>query len=164
MSFLIKLFSTKAECHKDYLESAEYFTNPEKSLNDDIKKVEQAKDYISWIQSFSKKIVGITFLLYVVLNIAIFVANMFKINLGLDADMNMMYSEISETFRVVIGGYLIKAAVENSFKIGGNYLVGISDAKLVALREKYQFFGNVEEEGNQEAIEDPEYIGEEDNI
>lgn len=126
--------------------------DPDSTLEDDIKQVEESKNYISWIQSFSKKIVTITFLLYLLLNLVILIVSLFQVHIGGAPSFDTIYSEINETFRVVIGGYLIKAGIENAFKIGGSYMVGVSDAKLSALKEKYHFESS--ENNNEEEFGD----------
>ena len=113
--------------------------NNESSLEEDIKRVEESKKFLSWIQTFSKKIVSVTFLLYLLLNLIVVLTTLFQVKSGMITSFDTIYSEINETFRVVIGGYLIKAGIENACKIGGNYMVGISDAKLNMLKDKYKF-------------------------
>jgi hypothetical protein len=118
--------------------------DPEATIEDDIKQVEDSKKFISWIQTFSKKIVTATFILYLLHNIVVLGVALFQLYNGMMVSFDSIYTEINETFRVVIGGYLVKAGIENAFKIGGRYLIGVSDAKLSALKEKY----NVESSSN----------------
>lgn len=118
--------------------------DPEATIEDDIKQVEDSKKFISWIQTFSKKIVTATFILYLLHNIVVLGVALFQLYNGMMVSFDSIYTEINETFRVVIGGYLVKAGIENAFKIGGSYLIGVSDAKLSALKEKY----NVESSSN----------------
>ena len=44
--------------------------------------------------------------------------------------IDTLITEINTTFRDVIGGYIIKAAVENAIKIGGGYLISLYETKL----------------------------------
>ena len=88
--------------------------------------------FILWAQNFSKKIVTIFSILYVIIIIVMVTMLTFELRIGFTDGVSTMISEINETFRIVIGGYLIKAAVENGFKITGTYLAGINKAKLVA--------------------------------
>lgn len=114
----------------------EYFGNDSKTLAKDINRVEEQKDYVIWIQSFSKKVVSILLLCYLIatiFQIVIIVLSGSTGYIGLDT----FISEINQTFRVVIGGYLIKSGVENAFKITGNYFVGINTTRLNALKSKY---------------------------
>lgn len=57
---------------------------------------------------------------------------LYQLKQGFTDGFSTMISEINETFRVVIGGYLIKAAVENGFKITGSYFANINRMKLEA--------------------------------
>lgn len=42
---------------------------------------------------------------------------------------NTFVTEVHTTFRDVIGGYIIKAAMENVLKIGGSYIERIFEVK-----------------------------------
>jgi len=89
------------------------------------------------MQEFSKKVVSVIFLIYVA--VTVFTAFMIYLTMQVtnDASMvSMLLSETNSTFRDIVGGYIIKAAIENAFKIGGNYYVGAADAKLKALKER----------------------------
>ena len=57
---------------------------------------------VSWLWEFSKKVVWTVTLLYIV-------SFVFAIT--------TLITESNETFRVVVGGYLIKAGIENACKI-----------------------------------------------
>ena len=78
--------------------------------------------------------------------------------------IDTLITEFNCTFREVVGGYIIKSAIENAVKIGGNYYVGISNAKLKMLqsklKEKYPDITDEEES----VTEDDEYIVEEDQM
>ena len=143
----------------DYTIASKYYKDPEKSIKSDIDRIEEAKDYISWIQSFSKKIVTITFVLYVIVTIVIMILVAMQTTMG-GGDINTIYTEINETFRIVIGGYLIKAGVENTFKIGGNYLVGVSDAKLRVLKEQLGIENDEQDTSSEEEYEEDEDVEE----
>ena len=45
-------------------------------------------------------------------------------------------TEINETFRLIVGGYLIKAGFENVTKIGGNYYDNVNKIKIQKMREE----------------------------
>ena len=120
---------------KDYVKEAEYFS--EKDIQTDIKSVEKTKKTVIWMQEFSKRVVTVIFLIYVA--VTIFTSFMIYLSMKVTGDASMvslLLTETNSTFRDVVGGYIIKAAVENAFKIGGNYYVGAADAKLKALKER----------------------------
>ena len=93
---------------------------------EDIKTVEEntlkkSINFMSWVQEFSKKIVAVTFLIFVAVNIFVMVLMFmeFYANGMEPSGLDTLLSEVHTTFRDVIGGYIIKAATENVLKIGG---------------------------------------------
>ena len=93
---------------------------------EDIKTVEEntlkkSIGFMSWVQEFSKKIVAVTFLLFLVANIFVMVLMFLEYySSGMEpSGLDTLLSEVHTTFRDVIGGYIIKAATENVLKIGG---------------------------------------------
>ena len=86
--------------------------------------------FMTWVQTFSKKIVTVFSFLYVIIVIVMVSMLVYELRVGYTDGLSTMITEINETFRVVIGGYLIKAAVENGFKITGSYLIGVNKLKL----------------------------------
>ena len=93
---------------------------------EDIKTVEEntlkkSIGFMSWVQEFSKKIVAVTFLLFLAANIFVMVLMFLEYySSGMEpSGLDTLLSEIHTTFRDVIGGYIIKAATENVLKIGG---------------------------------------------
>lgn len=124
------IFNIKSSSYIDYSDMSEYFTDTEKALKEDIDRLEKYKKYTTWVQEFSKKIVVIAFGIYIISTLfsiyMIYVSFMQENIIGLDT----LITETNQTFREVIGGYIIKAAVENSVKIAGNYFIGICDARL----------------------------------
>jgi hypothetical protein len=120
---------------KDYVKESEYF-DP-KDIQTDIKSVEKTKKTVIWMQEFSKRVVSTIFLVYV--GVTLYTSIMIYLAMQATGDASMvslLLTETNSTFRDVVGGYIIKAAVENAFKIGGNYYVGVADAKLKALKER----------------------------
>lgn len=102
--------------------------------DEDMNKVnEKNGKFLSWIQTFTKGIVSVFSILYVIIIIVMvyMLWSQMKLNGYADA-LPTMISEINETFRIVIGGYLVKAALENSFKITGSFLQNINKKKLEA--------------------------------
>lgn len=122
--------------YKDYKKSSEYFTDKEKFLSRDVEKTEKQKEFIVWVQEFSKKIVVIAFIIYIINNAASLIAIYISIMQGSIYGLDTFISESNQTFREVVGGYIIKSAVENAFKIAGNYFIGICDARLKALKSE----------------------------
>ncbi len=113
--------------------------------------------FLSWIQEFSKKIVSITFVVFLLINA--FVMVMIVIHC-IDTDGDIIYldqllSEAHVTFRDVIGGYIIKAATENVIKISGSVVEKFLENK-VKIKEMDQSF-----EGNDLPLDDSDYIPEE---
>ncbi|MEE1054430.1 MAG: hypothetical protein U0L36_01160 [Acutalibacteraceae bacterium] len=80
---------------------------------------------ILWLWEFSKKVVSTAFLLYILAVVyALFMANK-AIMLTMDTTaLSTFITEMNETFRVVVGGYMLKAAGENVVKIATTYLKG----------------------------------------
>lgn len=121
----------KQDIVKNYAEESEFFTDDNDALKNATEEVEKNKKYISWVQEFSKKIVIIVFILYIAMSI---------ITMGIaiynSSGVDTIITEINTTFREVVGGYIIKAAIENAVKIGGNYYVGVADAKLKAMKKR----------------------------
>lgn len=126
----------KKSFYKDYMSSSDYFENPEESLKNEIEAVENTKKYFTWVQEFSKKIIIVIFGIYIVTAIFMLAMVYLSYKIGSIAGIDTLITETNETFRQIVGGYLIKSAVENAVKIGGNYFVGVSDAKLRALKER----------------------------
>lgn len=71
-----------------------------------------------WIWEFSKKVVLITAALYFVSFVYAMVMGYKSMMLIADATaLSTLIAEANETFRVVVGGYMVKAGVENAAKI-----------------------------------------------
>lgn len=90
-----------------------------------------SNSFFIWIQEFSKKIVSITFFIYVIINI--FVLAMLCLqyyNSGELGYIDTIIAETNQTFRDVIGGYIIKAATENAIKIAGSVITKYMDYRL----------------------------------
>ena len=135
---------------KDYVKESEYFDS--KDIQTDIKSVEKTKKTVIWMQEFSKRVVSVIFLIYVA--VTIFTSVMIYLTMKVTGDASMvslLLTETNSTFRDVVGGYIIKAAVENAFKIGGNYYVGAADAKLKALKERLHVSQELEPEMQEES-------------
>lgn len=83
-------------------------------------------NFLNWVQETSKKIVTVTFVIFVLVNI--FAVAMILVTDGVN--LEILISETHMTFREVIGGYFIKAALENSLKIGGSIVSKYIDNKF----------------------------------
>lgn len=107
-----------------------------KSYNDDLKDIEKTKKNFLWVQEFSKKIIVAIFLVYLIYNIISICILLYNTYRGDTAGFETLTTEVNETFRLIVGGYLIKAGLENVTKIGGSYYDNISKIKLAKIREE----------------------------
>lgn len=85
------------------------------------RKRRRRKDTITWIWEFSKRVVCVTALLYIFH--AAYAAVMCFVSISTAGDagaLSTLITETNETFRVVVGGYMVKAGVENAVKIAMN--------------------------------------------
>ena len=88
--------------------------NDDKLLEDN---VERSNGFFTWVQTFTKKIVTITFFLFVIFQLFELLMILLQYTRGDLMYLDTFITETNETFRVVIGGYIIKAACENTVKI-----------------------------------------------
>lgn len=79
--------------------------------------IEKSNKFFNWIQTFTKKIVTITFVLFVVFQLFNLLLIFMEYQRGSLLFLDTFITESNETFRVVIGGYIVKAACENTIKI-----------------------------------------------
>lgn len=71
-----------------------------------------------WLWEFSKRVVVVMAALYFLSFIYAMVTCCYAIQLAADTTaLGTLITETNETFRVVVGGYMIKAGVENATKI-----------------------------------------------
>lgn len=81
------------------------------------RKRKREKQPVKWLWEFSKRVVVITAVLYFIsCAYALIICAIWKDT----ATIGTLISEANETFRVVVGGYMIKAGVENALKIAGH--------------------------------------------
>lgn len=86
--------------------------------------------FMSWIQEFTKKIVSITFIIFILSNVFYLVMLLAQFSTSASITyIDTFITEMHQTFRDVIGGYIVKAAAENVIKIGGGYLIRYMEAK-----------------------------------
>jgi hypothetical protein len=144
----------KKKKYVDYTEASEYFTDDDKTLRDEIESVEKSKRFVIWSQEFSKRVVTVAFFLYIATTIFSLVIVYISFKEEMISGIDTLITETNQTFREIVGGYIIKSAVENAVKIGGNYYVGVSDAKLRALKERLQQKGIISDIENTPNNED----------
>jgi len=107
-----------------------------KSYDEDLKDLEKTKKNFLWVQEFSKKIIVAIFLIYLLYNIISICILAYSTYRGDVTGFDTLTTEINETFRLIVGGYLIKAGLENITKIGGSYYDNVNKIKLAKLREE----------------------------
>ena len=133
---------------KNYSEILDLFEPDVKSISEEMNTIEKNKKYVTWLQEFSKKIVVVTFLLYFITSIFSIILVYLSFQSGIISGIDTLIVETNNTFRDIIGGYIIKSAIENAVKIGGNYYVGLANRKLKVLqtkiKEKYPDIEEVE--------------------
>ena len=136
----------------DYAKQSEYFVDQNELLKKEIQDTEKQKRFMVWVQEFSKKIIVVTFILYIANTLFSAYLIYLSYTQGVITGLDTLISETNSTFREVVGGYIIKSAIENAIKIGGNYYIGICDARLRALKkdlkEKKIIGSNVDNEFN----------------
>lgn len=116
--------------------------------------------FFNWIQEFSKKIITITFYIFVIINIYVLIIIWLAYNNSGDTlYLDTLISETHLTFREVIGGYFIKAATENALKIAGSIIESFLKYKM---KKEYGIIVTDEEDISvDESIDDPDFIEEE---
>lgn len=98
---------------------------------DDNQALDKTKKNFLWVQEFSKKVIVVLLLIYIIYFFGSMVA-LFKMILeGNVIGFETITTEINETFRFIVGGYLIKAGLENITKIGGDYYGSVAKIKII---------------------------------
>ena len=85
--------------------------------------IQSSVSMFNWAMEFTKKIVTITFVIFVITNVfvlCIIFAEYYS--MGVVEYLDTLITETHTTFRDVIGGYIIKASMENVSKIGFSVL------------------------------------------
>lgn len=141
------------------------FFKKKKRKRKNISEPEVAKNVVSffnWVQEFSKKIITITFYIFVTINIYVLVLIwMAYKNSGDILFLDTLITESHLTFREVIGGYFIKAMTENAIKITGSIINAYLKHKM-----KTDYNVTVTDEDTievDESEDDPDFV-EEDSI
>lgn len=150
------------------------FFKKKKRKHKNISEPEVAKNVVSffnWIQEFSKKIITITFYIFVAINIYVLVLIwMAYKNSGDILFLDTLITESHLTFREVIGGYFIKAMTENAIKITGSiinaylkhkmktdYNITVTDEDTIEVDESEDDPDFVEESVEETSITDEDY-------
>lgn len=123
-----------------------------KTLDKNTKEtIEKSTGFLSWIQEFSKKIVAVTFIIFVLVNVFVMVMIVvqYVMSGGEVTYLDTLITEVHNTFRDVIGGYIIKAATENVLKIGGSIVDKFLENQI--LSKQMDLDNNCEED---EEVED----------
>lgn len=95
------------------------------------KAVDNSFKFFNWTISFTKNVVQVAFIIFVIANL--FIMGMITANFirfGELTSMDTYINEIFNMFIAVIGGYIIKAAIENSIKISFSVISDYLDKKL----------------------------------
>ena len=149
----------KKTAYKDYTKASEYFTDENELLQQEIKDTEKQKRFVVWVQEFSKKIVVVTFIFYILISLISLIMVFMTMQQGYISGIDTLIAETNATFRDIVGGYIIKAAVENAVKIGGNYYIGICDARLRSMKNNMIKKGKMVKsaDGNNDSNEEESY-------
>ena len=110
------------------------FLNKEWKYTDDHEKdrsVDKNFKFFNWTISFTKNVVQVAFIIFVIANI--FIMGMITWNFVQSGELYSIDTYINEVFNMfvtVIGGYIIKSATENSIKISFSVISDYLDKKL----------------------------------
>ena len=122
-----------------------------KNNNEDI--VESSTSFFKWTQEFTKKIVTIAFIIFVLVNAFVLsILLLSYLTTGELQYLDILISESNQTFRDVIGGYIIKAATENIVKISGSIIDRLLDIKYKSDKDNKEI-----EVNNSELFNESEY-------
>jgi hypothetical protein len=108
----------------------------EKTYDDDLKDLEKQKKNFLWVQEFSKKIIVAIFIVYILFCLVSIALLIYQAYHGTISGFETVTTELNQTFRLIVGGYLIKAGSENIVKIGGNYYDNVNKIKIQKMREE----------------------------
>ena len=93
--------------------------------------IEKSFKFFNWTISFTKNVVQVAFIIFVIANL--FIMGMIVwhyVRMGELYPMDTYIDRIFEMFIAVIGGYIIKSAVENSIRISFSVISDYLDKKL----------------------------------
>ena len=112
-------------------------------IKEDLQQLDKTKKFLSFVQEFSKKIVVIAFIIYVITSIFSLYMVYVSYKEGCMISIDTLITETNTTFRDVIGGYIIKAALENVIKIGGDHFGKITTLKMSSLQKSMEDAGEL---------------------
>lgn len=93
-------------------------------------QIEKQIKFLNWMQEFSKKIIVLVSVLYLIAVGYILYMVYRSYDLGMISGLDTFISEMNSTFREIVGGYLIKSAIENAIKIGGSCLSSVMNIRM----------------------------------
>ena len=99
--------------------------------NEKNKSVDKGFKFFNWTLSFTKTVVQIAFIIFILANL--FIMGMIiwhNIRTGELYSMDTYIDRVYEMFIAVIGGYIIKSAVENSIRISFSVINDYLEKKL----------------------------------
>lgn len=113
-----------------------------KKIDDKIKKTKLLKQLnevknnnptmLNWLWEFSKKIIVGLFIIYVITYIFSYALILLSAKCGWNISyLDTLITETNSTFKIIIGGYLIKSMTENVFKIKNNNSSSTSEEEFV---------------------------------
>lgn len=143
----------KKSFYHDYAKSSEYFVDPREKIteqDENIKELEKQKKFVVWLQEYSKKVVTLAVVLYIAQSVFSMILSAISFYQGNPTGLDTLITESNTTFREVVGGYLIKSGIENIVKIGGNYYIGIVDAKIKSIKKDLRDKGQINEQEDQD--------------
>ena len=87
---------------------------------------------LNWLWEFSKKIIVGLFVIYVITYIFTYTLILLSAKYGWNISyLDTLITETNSTFKVIIGGYLIKSMAENVFKIKNNNSSSTSEEEFI---------------------------------
>lgn len=109
--------------------------NPTDTIAETKKSEKKIQLFFDWAIEFSKKVVIGVSIIYIIGCIYAMVMISMSYFTGSITALETLITESNETFRVVVGGYLIKSLFENVVKIGGGKINSYIKLKDVLLRK-----------------------------
>lgn len=137
----------------------------DKSLKKDVKDLEKCTTTFGWLVEFSKKVIFATFIIYLISTIVEIILLFIYCKNGDTTGFETFITESNTTFKVVVAGYCIKAAIENVIKIGGTKNEKLLKIKYILEQDKLskETGINFKEENNDNNEEESEEVSEEIN-
>ena len=127
------------------------------SDNDKDKSIKKHFEFFNWTLSFTKNCVQACFILFVIANL--FIVGLITVNFVYNNQLVGIETYITEMFNmfvVVVGGYIVKAAIENSVKITMSVL---SDWLIKRYKIKNNEMNETTDESCEEINDEGESVG-----